>query len=105
MKYVKIPKEFHVGGQGMEVRHVERCDDNCLGQCHVSAGWIEIADIVNKNDKQSEGSKNNTFYHELTHSILKTMGSELNDDEKFVCTFSSFLCEAMQKAYFQEEDE
>lgn len=105
MKYVKIPKEFHVGGQGMEVRRVERCDDNCLGQCHVSAGWIEIADIVNKNDKQSEGSKNNTFYHELTHSILKTMGSELNDDEKFVCTFSSFLCEAMQKAYFQEEDE
>ena len=105
MNYVKIPKSYKVGGQLMEVRQVERCDDNCMGQCHVTAGWIEIADIVNKNDKQSEGSKHNTFYHELTHSILKTMGSELNDDEKFVCCFSSFLTEAMEKAYFEEEEE
>lgn len=88
----------------MEVRMVERCDDNCMGQCHVTCGWIEIADLVNKNDKQSNSSKINTFYHELTHSILKTMGSELNDDEKFVCCFSSFLTEAMKHAYFKVED-
>ena len=61
---------------------------------------------VNKEDKQSEGSKKNTFYHELTHSILKTMGEdELNNNEKFVCCFSSFLTEAMSKAVFITEEE
>ena len=66
----------------------------------------EIAEHFNKTDSQSEGSKINTFYHELTHSILKTMGeTELNDNEKFVCCFSSFLSEAMGNAYFEEEEE
>lgn len=106
MKYEKIPNRYQVGGQEMEVRRVERCDDNCMGQCHVSAGWIEIADIINKNDKQSEGSKHNTFYHELVHSILRTMGeTELNDNEKFICCFAGFLTEAMKDAYFKIEEE
>ena len=37
-----------------------------------------------------------TFLHELTHAILFAMGKEeLNDDESFVNTFSSFLSEAI----------
>lgn len=96
----KIPDAISVGGQKIDVCQVDRCDDNCLGLCHVSAGWIKIADLINISDKQSEDSKTNTFYHELTHAILKTMGSELNEDEKFVCCFSSFLTEAMKNARF-----
>jgi len=106
MNYIKIPTHFKVGGQQMEVRRVERSDDNCMGICHTTCGIIEIADVVNKQDKQSDSSKVNTFYHELTHAILKTMGeSELNENEKFVCCFSSFLTEAMENAYFKEDDE
>ena len=106
MKYVKIPEFYKVGGQLMEVRQIERCDGNDLGSCFLAGGYVEIADKCNKDDTQSESSKVNTFYHELTHSILKTMGNdELNNDEKFVCTFSSFLTEAMEKAYFEEEEE
>lgn len=106
MKYVKIPSAYKVGGQPMEVRMVERCDDNAMGICHVCAGYIEIADKVFKDDKQSAGSKTNSFYHELTHSILATMGEkELNENEKFVCSFSSFLNEAMAAAVFIEEEE
>lgn len=42
--------------------------------------------------KQCESGKLNTFYHELTHAILATMGeTELDANEKFVSTFSSFL--------------
>ena len=48
--------------------------------------------------------KVNTFYHELTHCILQTMGEhELNDNEKFVCCFAGFLTEAMRNLKFEEE--
>ena len=106
MKYVKIPDSFRVGGTNIEVRLVDRCDDNTIGTCALASGYIEIAEKHSKDCSQSADSKVNTFYHELTHSILRTMGeTELNDNEKFVCCFSSFLTEAMSNAVFIEEDE
>ena len=103
MEYKKIQSRYKVGGQEMEITFVERCEDNKLGRCCVAGGWIEIADIFNKNSKCCESGKINTFYHELTHSILDTMGEdELSNNEKFVCTFSSFLTEAMSNARFVE---
>lgn len=97
----KIPNEFSVGGQRIKVRNVERCSENTIGECSVAAGYVEIADKFNKDESQSEDSKINTFYHELTHTILDTMGEkELSSNEKFVCCFSSFLTEALQAAYF-----
>ena len=104
MKYVKIPKSFKVGGQLLEVRLVERCDDNTIGTCALSEGFVEIAEKHSKDSTQSESSKINTFFHELTHAILRTMGeTELNDNERFVCCFSGFLTEAMEHAYFEED--
>lgn len=101
LEYTRYPSKYKVGGQEVEVRHVERCEDNSVGMCNVCAGYLEIAENFNKDDKQSPDSKRNTFYHELTHSILNTMGKkELNSDEEFVCTFSSFLSEAMADAIF-----
>lgn len=104
MKYTKRPKSYKVGGQLIEVREVERCDDNNVGTSFLAGGYIEIANKCNKDDTQSESCKVNTFYHELTHTILDTMGeSELSGNEKFVSAFSSFLTEALEKAYFEEE--
>ena len=104
MDYKKIPSNYTVGGQLIEVRRVERCDNNNVGTSLLVGGYIEIADKCNKDDTQSESCKVNTFYHELTHTILDTMGeSELSDNEKFVSSFSSFLTEALEKAYFEEE--
>ena len=102
MTYEKIPKKYQVGGQRIDVRDVERCDDNTIGTCCLAGGFIEIANKFSKDETQSEDSRTNTFYHELIHSILRTMGeTELNDNEKFVCVFSSFLTEAMKDAYFR----
>ena len=51
---------------------------------------------VYKDNKQNNNVKVNTFFHELTHAILDTMGEvELSGNEKFVCCFSSFLTEAI----------
>lgn len=105
MKYEKIPKSYKVGGQLMEVHQVERCDNNNVGTSFLAGGYIELADKCNKCDSIPERMKVNTFFHELTHSILDTMGeSELSANEKFVSCFSSFLTEAMEGAYFKIED-
>ena len=96
-----IPIKLNVGGQEIVVKIVERCDDNCLGVCRVANGVIEISCKYDKNEDVSESCKLNTFYHELTHAILYTMGeTDLNNNEKFVCTFSSFLTEALTSAKF-----
>lgn len=101
-----IPTKITLGGQDVEIRNVERCDDNALGVCHLAEGYIEIADTFNKEQKQSESSKANTFYHELTHCILRTMGeNELNNNEKFVCCFAGFLTEAMCSAEYEKKEE
>ena len=105
MKYVKIPAQIKLGGQTIEIRRVERCDDNAVGETSICEGKIEIADVFDKTRKQSETSKDNTFYHELTHAILETMGEkDLSGNEKFVSCFASFLADAMDKAYFLEDD-
>ena len=96
-----IPLTFHVGGQLYEVRKVERCDNNSVGLSSYCGGFIEIADVFNKDDIQGEGNKTNTFFHELTHVILDNMGEkDLSGNEKFVSTFAGFLTEAMISAEY-----
>ena len=91
----KLPKKFKVGGVDYTVKQVEHCGnyDN-FGFCRPQ-GIIEIANQAGGYEV-SESKKMQTFLHELTHAILFTMQkSELNDDESFVNTFSSFLNEAI----------
>jgi hypothetical protein len=94
-----IPKSLHVGGQELEVRLVERCKNNELGTCCVAQGFIEIAEMYNREAIVVPSVQFNTFLHELTHAILDTMGeNELSANEKFVNTFSSFLAEAIRSS-------
>lgn len=98
----KIPKSLTVGGQDIEVKNVEICEESDLGNIILGQGEIQIANNVSRNIPQSETSKLNTFYHELTHAILRTMGEyELNSNEKFVCTFSGFLTEAIRSFKYE----
>lgn len=100
-EFIPYPSKIKVGGQVIEVRDVERCDNNNVGEAHTCGGFIEIADKFNKDDVQSADSKRNTFFHEMIHVILSNMGyNELNDNEKFVCSFAGFLTEAMTDAKF-----
>lgn len=100
-KFIPYPKQIKVGGQRIEVREVERCDNNSVGEANACGGFIEIAHKFNKDDVQSHDSKVNSFYHEMVHVILTNMGeTELNDNEKFVCSFAGFLTEAMAEAKF-----
>ena len=97
-----IPNKFTVGGQDINVKQVEFCDDGALGNIILGQGEIQIANFVTRGVEQSYTGKLNTFYHELTHAILRTMGEyDLNNNEKFVCTFSGFLTEAVRSFKYE----
>lgn len=99
-----IPTTFCCGGIPVEVRHEEKLDNSDAGHAHWCGGFIEIAKKMSYNIPQSEGSKINSFFHELVHTILNNMGEfELNANEKFVCSFAGFLTEAMTTADYPEE--
>ncbi len=94
MKF-NIPKKFKVGGVDYSVKEVEHCGNYDDFGFWRPQGIIEIANQAGGYEV-SESKKKQTFFHELTHSILSSMGKEeLNDDESFVNTFSSFLAEAI----------
>ena len=101
MAYKKIPDDLRLGGQDIKVEIIDHCDNYVCGNCCLAVGVLRIGDKVTGGE-QSESSKINTFYHELTHLVLDTMGrSDLSSDEAFVCSFSGFLTEAMSKAEFR----
>ena len=93
-----FPRSIMVGGQKIDIVIVNRCDDNALGSCLLGEGVIRIANTFNCSGERSQSAtcKMNTLYHEITHAILGTMGEvDLNNNERFVNCFSSFLAEAM----------
>ena len=91
----KIPKKLKVGGVDYVVKQVEHCGNyDDFGFCRPQ-GIIEIANQAGGYEV-SDSKKRQTFLYELTHAILFAMSKEeLNDDESFVNTFSSFLNEAI----------
>lgn len=90
-----IPKKFKIGGVDYIVKQVEHCGLNDDFGLWRPQGIIEIANQAGGYEV-SDSKKRQTFLHELTHAILFAMGKEeLNEDESFVNTFSSFLAEAI----------
>ena len=91
----KIPKKLKVGGVDYSVKQVEHCGTNDDYGLWRSQGIIEIANQAGGYEV-SDSKDSPTFLRELAHAILFAMGKEeLNDDESFVNTFSSFLSEAV----------
>ena len=90
-----IPNKLKIGGVDYSIKHVEHCGMNDDFGLWRPQGIIEIANQAGGYEV-SDSKKRQTFLHELTHAILFAMGkSELDDDESFVNTFSSFLNEAI----------
>jgi len=96
MKEFKIPESYMVGGQEMKVvfRDPEDMPSiGTLGRCFVAKGQL----LINK--EQTDGSKRNTFFHEMVHSILDTAGrDDLSQDEALVSTFAALLMEVHNSA-------
>ncbi|MBO5854992.1 MAG: hypothetical protein J6Q61_09680 [Bacteroidales bacterium] len=100
---MKIPNKTKVGGQDLNIVFQNTINGDKMGECCLWNGTIRISEIY-KGEKQTDSSKFNTFFHELTHAILDTMGEyELSCNERFVCSFSSFLSESIRSFEYNED--
>ena len=94
---MKIPSKIRIGGHDIIIEMPEHLPDNILGDICLAGGEIRIAKKFSDNE-QSETSMANTFIHEVVHGVLKTMGEyELNENERFVCTFASLLVDVIEE--------
>ena len=77
-----VATTFNLAGSKWHVNYL--CHMEEMGKCDPERQVIHIRMDMNKQTTEQ------TFYHELVHAILFTMG-KLNHDEEFVDTFGAFL--------------
>jgi hypothetical protein len=89
----KLPKSYTLGGITYPVILVSEVDNtpSVNGMTFLDKNRIEIRRDLSKD------LTGQVFCHELTHSILGIMGeNELNNNEKFVDLFGTFLHQALK---------
>lgn len=91
----KIPTKLTVGSIAYSVEKKDSINRDEYFGLWSCVGKIEIAQKIG-GEEVSESRQKQTFWHELTHAVLHQMGrTDLNEDEGFVNTFSSFLSGAV----------
>ena len=99
---MRIPKRLKVGQRWYKVDVIDKMwREGMRGHTNYDTARISVATrstITNQRYKQEDVY--DTFWHELTHAILKDMGSKLESNEQFVCDFSSRLNKAILSARF-----
>lgn len=100
---MKIPKKVKVGNKWYAVNRVKHMNvKGMMGGTWYKDAVIEIATHSNVRGVRFKQEDNyNTFWHELTHAILKDMGSKLEGDEEFVEAFADRLTDAIISARFK----
>jgi hypothetical protein len=98
MNKLVIPTSFELARQRVDVSS-KHCFDT-EGRVGFSSSCeckITIADTYinsdGKNTEIADISKINTFYHELAHMMLNTIGSDLTENESFVTCLGNMMME------------
>ena len=97
MKF-KTPKTFEAAGQVFTVRMDADIKEyaDCCGQTHIDKALVIIDPNLATPDIQAI-----TYYHELLHVILITIGRmDLNSDEAFIDNTASLLWQAQKTSTY-----
>lgn len=99
---MKIPTSIKVGKNKYSVHKIKYMHKTgIMGSTSYDGKAIVVATHSNvRNVRFKREEIYDTFWHELTHAILKDMGSKLEADEKFVSAFSERLTKAIISARF-----
>jgi predicted SprT family Zn-dependent metalloprotease len=96
---MKIPTSFTLGGLTWKVRLMKRLPGR-YGECQLSKTTIQLLDKDVTQELQEQ-----TFCHELVHSILFAMGKPQEEhDEHFIDAFATFLHQYMTTAKHEDTD-
>ena len=100
---MRIPKKIKVGSKWYSVNKFKHMrTKGAMGGVWYKDAVIEVATHSNMcGVRFKREDVYNTFWHELTHAILKDMGSKLEGDEKFVEAFADRLTDAILSAKFK----
>lgn len=100
---MKIPTKVTVGRTKYAVNQVKHLHNKgAMGGTWYNEKVIEVATHSNVRGVRFKREEiYDTFWHELTHAILKDMGNELEADEEFVTAFSNRLTKAIITAEFK----
>ena len=100
---MKLPKKIKVGKKWYSVETRETFAINgkhVWGGINYDAASIRIGTHRSNGRALPEKEIDTTFWHELTHAVLKDMGSKLEANEAFVDAFSTRLSNAVRSARF-----
>lgn len=102
MKQLTLPKKIKIGENWYSVDVAESMRErSMMGEVHYGKRSITLARKSYHGIPLKLSALHETFWHELTHAILESMGrTQLNNDENFVEEFSSRLAKAIQSARF-----
>ncbi len=101
-KQLNLPKKIRVGNRWYSVDVVESMRNKSeMGCVHYERRTIELAKRTHHGVPFRLSALEDTFWHELTHAILHSMGEhELNNRESFVEEFANRLSAAIRTARF-----
>lgn len=91
---LKIPKTYKLGATKCFVELVDKIEHDekvIMGDWDCELNRIRIATKASNGQTVSDDKLGHTYCHELTHSILDSMGHKLSHDEGFVDAFAKYL--------------
>jgi hypothetical protein len=96
---MQIPRRISVGKKTYEITRPQTVQDPAAyGRTYFDENRIEIARFDNNGNAFEQGEIEDTFWHELTHTILYDMGHDLCANERFVTAFANRLSDAVNSA-------
>ena len=78
-----VPSSFMLGGVKWHVNFLQKLEDDDLGDCYDADCQIRLS-LSSRDIPIVEEKIQETFFHELTHAILYSMGSRYTYKESFV---------------------
>tara|TARA_R100000988_G_scaffold103789_1_gene85124 strand:- start:5482 stop:5784 length:303 start_codon:yes stop_codon:yes gene_type:complete len=100
---MRIPKKVKVGRTNYLIHKVTKMDKvGAMGEIDYDTKEITIASRSSRKPHRKFSKKeiSDTFWHEITHAILKDMNSKLHTNESFVTTFANRLTTVISTAKF-----
>jgi len=97
---MQIPKSFKLGKSAYTVELVRHTQPRgTMGTVYYDLRRIEIATNSGRTDRSFKSEEiADTFWHEVTHAILRDMKHKLWSDEKFVTAFANRLTQVVTTA-------